>query len=59
MDSLKPKKEYKQMSLEKLRSFKGLENLSDEEGKQVIEQLEKFSVIAFELYRKHKTEEHE
>jgi hypothetical protein len=59
MDSLKPKKEYKQMSLEKLRSFKGMENKTDEEAKQIIEQLEKFSVIAFELFQKHKAEQNE
>jgi len=59
MDLLKPKKEFKQMSLEKLRSFKGLENLSDEEANQIIEQLEKFSVIAFELFQKHKAKQDE
>lgn len=57
MDSLKPKKEYKRMTVEKLRSFKGLENLSDEEAKAIIEQLEKFSVIAYELFLKHKSEQ--
>ncbi len=59
MDSPKPKKEYKRLTIEKLRSFKGLEKLSDEEALEAIEALEKLSVIMFELYQQHKAKQNE
>lgn len=59
MELLKPKKEYKRLTIEKLRSFKGLEKLSDEEALEAIEALEKLSVIMFELYQQHKSGQNE
>lgn len=58
MDSLKPKK-HKRLTVEQLRSFKGLEKLTEEEALEAIEALEKLSVIMFELYQQHKAKEHE
>lgn len=58
MNSLKPKK-HKRLTIEELRSFKGLENLSDEEALEAIEALEKLSVIMFELYQQHKAKQNE
>jgi hypothetical protein len=59
MDLPQPKKEYKRLTIEKLRSFKGLEKLSDEEALEAIEALEKLSVIMFELYQQHKAKQNE
>ncbi len=45
---------YKRLTIERLRQFKGLENLTDEEAQESIEALEKLSVIMFELYQQEK-----
>lgn len=52
-------KQHKRLTIEELRSCKGLENLSDEQALEAIEALEKFSVIMFELYQLHKTKHNE
>lgn len=38
-------KGYKPMTVERMREFPGLENLSDQEARQVIESLERLSLI--------------
>lgn len=40
-------KGYKLMTVERLREFPGLQNLSDQEAKQVIDSLERLSMILF------------
>ena len=50
------------LSAEKVREFKGFENLSDEEIKNIIETLEMFATIAYNQYikvRTHKDNQHE
>ena len=42
---------YKRMTIERLREFPGLENLSDQEAKQVIDSLERLSLILFSTCR--------
>ena len=43
-------KEYKRLTLEKLRSYPQLKHLTDEEAEEAIGALEKFSVIAYDSY---------
>lgn len=43
-------KEYKRLTLEKLRSYPKLKHLTDEEAEEAIDALEKFSVIAYDSY---------
>ena len=49
----------KSLTVERLRQFKGLANLSDEEAKQVIESLEKLSLILFPTCRNSDLHRHE
>ena len=48
-----PKKQ-KCLTVSELRNFKGLGGLSDEEAKEAISTLEKFSLLMFEMYKKDK-----
>jgi hypothetical protein len=43
---------YKRITIERLREFPGLENLSDQEAKQVIDSLERISLILFSYLQK-------
>jgi hypothetical protein len=43
---------YKRITIERLREFPGLENLSDHEARQIIEFLEKLSLILFSHLQK-------
>jgi hypothetical protein len=43
---------YKRMTVERLGKFPGLENLSDQDARQVIESMEKFSLILFSYLQK-------
>ncbi|MEX1240965.1 MAG: hypothetical protein WEB30_14665 [Cyclobacteriaceae bacterium] len=43
---------YKRMTIDRLREFPGLENLSDQEAKQVIDSLERLSLILFSRLQK-------
>ena len=45
-------KGYKLLTVDRLRQFEGLSNLSDEEAKQVIESLEKLSLNLFSYLQK-------
>jgi hypothetical protein len=46
----KQEKEYKRLSIEELRNCNGCENYTDEEAEEVIESLEQFSHIMYNLY---------
>lgn len=50
-------KKHRRLTVERLRTFNGLEKLTDEEAKEAIEALEKLSVILFEMYRQHKAKQ--
>jgi hypothetical protein len=43
-------KEYKHLTLEKLKSYPELKHLTDEEGEEAIAGLEQFSIIAYKWY---------
>ena len=43
-------KEYKRLTLEKLRSYPQLKHLTDEEAEEAIDGLERFSIIAYNSY---------
>jgi hypothetical protein len=49
----------RKLTREKLKSFKGLENLSDHESALVIETLERLSQLLFEHYKQIKDKPHE
>lgn len=52
-------KPYKRLSPEELRGFKGFENLTECEAEKMIETLESFSIIMYELLNKQKFREDE
>jgi hypothetical protein len=43
---------YERITIERLREFPGLKNLPDDEARQVIESLEKLSLILFSHLQK-------
>jgi len=45
------------LTIEKLRKYKGLENLSDKEAYEIISALKKFSYITYKYYSKIKQQE--
>jgi hypothetical protein len=47
-------KGHKLLTVDRLKQFPGLENLSDEEAKKVIESLEKLSLILFSYLQKYR-----
>ncbi len=47
-------KKYKRLTIDELRSCKGFENVSDEEANNIVEALEKLSILFYELYHKQK-----
>ena len=49
-------KKKKKLTIAQLKSFKGYENVSEEEAEDTIASLEKLSSIFFELYLKKKRE---
>ena len=49
-----PPKKQKCLTVSELRNFKGLEGLNDDEAKEAISTLEKFSILMFEMYKKDK-----
>lgn len=58
MDFVKPKKEeYRRLTIERVKKEKGLENLTDEEAMEVIDTLEQFSIIMFNLFKKTNNEQ--
>jgi hypothetical protein len=49
-EKIKQEKEYKRLSIEELRSYEGCENYTDEEADEVIDSLEQFAIIMYNLY---------
>jgi hypothetical protein len=47
-------KGHKLLTVDRLKQFPGLENLSDEDAKKVIESLEKLSLILFSYLQKYR-----
>lgn len=57
-DKNKPLSERKRLTAEKLRKYKGYENVTDEEASQEIAFIETFARILFDVYKKeHKISE--
>ena len=52
-------KKHKRLTVEELRSFKGLETLTEEQAMVDIEAIENLSVIIFELFKQQKPNNHE
>lgn len=46
--------EIKKLTIEELRSFEGLKNLTDEQAKEAIDTIETFSIIMFNIYNNQK-----
>ena len=59
MDSLKPKKsqEYRRLTIERVRSEKGLEHLTDEEALDVIDTLEQYAIVMYNLFKRQNDEQ--
>ncbi len=59
MDSLKPKKsqEYRRLTIERVKSEKGLEHLTDEEALDVIDALEQYAIIMYNLFKRQNDEQ--
>ena len=55
MKAINPKREP--LTIEKLRSFEGLENLTDEEAQEIIFSLVQLASITFELFKELKEDE--
>ncbi len=49
-------KKKKRLTIAELRTFKGYENVTDEEAEFAIASLEKISIVFFELFQKKKKE---
>lgn len=47
-------KKHKRLTVEELRSCKGFENISEDEAEEIIQLLEKLSILFYELYMKQK-----
>jgi hypothetical protein len=50
MSKLKDDKQRKQLSNDELRTYKGFENCSNEQAREIICSLEKLSQLFYELY---------
>ncbi len=44
----------KKFTIEDLKKYKGFEDVSDEEAKELIETMYKFAILAYKLYRRDK-----
>ena len=49
---MKKDKKHKCLTIAELRQFKDFDSISDEEARNTIATLEKFSILLFELYQK-------
>lgn len=45
-------KKHKRLTIEVLRAYPGFENFSDEKAEETIKDLEKLSILLYELYHK-------
>ncbi len=52
MEEKKKSREYKRLTIERVKKEKGLENLSDEEAREVIDTLEQYAIIMYNLFNK-------
>lgn len=59
MERGEEKKEYQTLTTEELRSFKGLESLTDEEAEQAILAIEKLTILIFKQCKRQKQNDHE
>jgi uncharacterized protein YfbU (UPF0304 family) len=59
MDLLKPKKnqQYRRLTIERVRREKGLEHLTDEEALDVIDTLEQYAIIMYNLFKRQNDEQ--
>jgi len=51
--------EKKGLTVEKLRTFKGFENVTDEKALEIIDNLKRFAIIACKYYRIYKEQKQE
>lgn len=49
-DSTEKSKEKRKLTIDELRKFKGLENLSDEDAQETIDSLEVMAIAIFSIY---------
>jgi hypothetical protein len=55
-----PKKELQEkLTIDELRTFEGLENVSDEEAESIIENIDHFSILTYQLFQSMTKEEYE
>ncbi|MDI9342431.1 MAG: hypothetical protein QM534_17805 [Sediminibacterium sp.] len=45
-------KRQKRLTVEELKQYKGLENLSEQEANEAIDTLEKYALLMYELFKK-------
>jgi hypothetical protein len=59
MESFKPQKnqQYKRLTIERVRQEKGLEHLTDEEATNVVDTLEQYAIIMYNLFKKQNYEQ--
>jgi hypothetical protein len=44
--------QHQTLTIEKLKSYPGLENLDDKEAEEVISSIEKFSLLMFQMFKR-------
>ncbi|HLZ15572.1 MAG TPA: hypothetical protein VKQ08_00940 [Cyclobacteriaceae bacterium] len=59
LGAIKKRKVSKPLSVERLRQFSGLETVSDEEAKEIIDSLDKLSLILYSRLQNIKLHEYE
>ena len=52
-------KKHKKLSIDELKTFKGFENLTDEDAEKVISTLERLSALCYELFMKDPNQKNE
>lgn len=52
MDMDNKNKRQKRLTVEELKQYKGLENLSEQEANEAIDTLEKYALLMYELFKK-------
>lgn len=51
------RRDYKRLTIDELKSFKGCENYTNEEAEEIIETLEQLTIVLFKLYKKQNNHE--
>ncbi|MBI4947907.1 MAG: hypothetical protein HY840_16070 [Bacteroidetes bacterium] len=54
---MEKKKDYEDLTIEKVKSFKGFENISDEEAANIAYSLKQFSLLTYRYYTRQKQKE--